>query len=289
MRKRDKNKIISVIKASGVTEPFNEEKIRRSLVRSGAEPGIIDSVVQKVREKIYDNISTKKLYKIVFDELRRRHRPAAGKYHLKKAIMELGPTGFPFEKYISELFKARGYQTVTGEIVEGYCVKHEVDVIAENGNEQFMMECKYHSDPGTVCDVKHALYVRARFQDIERKLQARQGQGMKPFKGWLVTNTRLTTDAERYGICSGLELMSWNFPSGKSLRERIDESGLHPVTCITSLTRSEKEKLLDKNIVLCKKLCRVPEVLQEIGIAEPRAKRIIEEAKNICQSIQIEI
>lgn len=287
MRKRNKNIIISVIKAGGATEPFEEEKIRRSLIRSGAGPDIIDTIVEKVEEKIHDSISTKKLYKMVFDELRRLHRPAAGKYHLKKAIMELGPTGFPFEKFIAELFIAEGYHTVTDQVVEGYCVRHEVDVIAKKEKNQLIMECKYHSDPGMVCDIKHALYVRARFLDIERKLQVRQRQNMKPFAGWLVTNTRMTTDAEQYGMCSGLELMSWNFPAGKSLRERIDNSGLHPVTCITSLSRNEKEKLLNKNIVLCKKLCKVPEVLQEIGIAEPRAKRIIKEAENICQSIQI--
>ena len=284
MRKRDQNKIISVIKANGQTELFDESKIRQSLVRSGAEPEIIDIVITETRKKIYSNIPTQKLYRIVFNELRKRHRPTAGKYHLKKAIMELGPTGFPFEKYIAEIFKAAGYLIQTGKIVPGHCVKHEVDVIAQNEKEQFMMECKFHSDPGTVCNVKQALYVSAPFQDIERKLKNESSPDTKLFKGWLVTNTRMTTDAEQYGICSRLELMSWNFPGGKSLRERIDESGLHPVTCITALSRSEKEQLLNKNIVLCRSLYMVPEVLQEIEITELRAKRIIKEAENIFQT-----
>lgn len=272
-----------VIKANGETEPFDENKIRRSLERSGAEPGIVDMVIKETRKKLYSNISTGKLYRIVFNELRRLQRPAAGRYHLKRAIMELGPTGFPFEKFISELFVADGYQTSTDRVIEGYCVRHEVDVIAENQKEQFMMECKYHSEPGVVCDVKHALYVRARFQDIEKKLRAQQGQDMKPFKGWLVTNTRMTLDAEKYGICSGLEMMSWNFPAGKSLRERIDDNGLHPVTCITLLTRSEKQQLLNKQIVLCRTLCANPAVLKDIGINDMRANKIIEEGRHICK------
>ena len=284
MRKRDQHKIISVVKANGQTELFDADKIRQSLLRSGTEPGIIDAVIESVRNKIYTNISTQKLYKIVFGELRKRHRPAAGKYHLKKAIMELGPTGFPFEKYIAEIFKAEGYYTQTGKIKMGQCVKHEVDVIAENDTEQIMMECKFHSQPGTVCNVKHALYVSARFQDIERNIKSGAFTDSKPFKGWLVTNTRMTSDAEQYGVCFGLGLLSWNFPEGKSLRERIDESGLHPVTCITSLNRSEKEQLLNKSIVLCKSLYMVPEVLQEIGISELRAQRIIKEAENILKT-----
>jgi len=284
MRKRDQHKVMTVIKANGETERFNEDKIRQSLLRSGAKPDTIDYVINKVKNKLYQNISTKKLYQIVYSELRKKHRPSAGKYHLKRAIMELGPTGFPFEKYIAEIFKAEGYQTQTGKIIMGRCVKHEVDVIAENDAEQFMMECKFHSEPGTVCNVKHALYVSARFQDIDRKINAGATTGSKPFKGWLVTNTRMTSDAEQYAVCFGLGLLSWNFPKGKSLRERIDKTGLHPITCITSLTRAEKSQLLDKMIVMCKNLCATPNVLLEIGISEPRAKRIIEEANNICKN-----
>ncbi|QJB29833.1 restriction endonuclease [Chitinophaga oryzae] len=270
-----------MIKANGDTEPFDEDKIRRSLIRSGTAPDMVDTIIGKVGERVYDNITTRKLYKIVFNELQKRRRPAAGKYHLKNAIMELGPTGFPFESFVASLFRADGYQVITGEMVEGHCVKHEVDVIADNGKDQFMMECKFHSRTGTVCDVKTALYVRARFWDIEKKLAAQQGKDSKLFKGWLVTNTRLTADAEQYGICSGLALMSWNFPAGQSLRERIDASGLYPVTCITSLSREEKEKLLAANIVLCKDLAKTPEVLGKIGISESRAQRITEEALNI--------
>lgn len=284
MRKRNHHKMITVIKANGETERFNEDKIRQSLLRSGATLDTIDYVLNKVKNKLYQKITTKKLYQIVYSELRKKHRPSAGKYHLKRAIMELGPTGFPFERYIAEIFNAEGYQTKTGKIIMGQCVKHEVDVIAENDTKKFMMECKFHSEPGTVCNIKHALYVSARFQDIEKKIKSATSPASKPFQGWLVTNTRMTSDAEQYGVCFGLGLLSWNFPKGKSLRERIDKTGLHPITCITSLTRAEKNQLLNKMIVLCKSLCATPAVLSKIGIGEPRAKRIIEEANNICKN-----
>lgn len=285
MRKRDQHKMITVIKANGETEPFNEDKIRQSLLRSGAKPDAIDYVINNVKNKLYQNIPTKKLYQIVYSELRKKHRPSAGKYHLKRAIMELGPSGFPFEKYIAEIFKAEGYQTLTGKIIMGQCVKHEVDVIAENETEQFMIECKFHSQPGTVCNVKHALYVSARFQDIEKKIKSATSPGSKLFKGWLVTNTRMTSDAEQYGVCFGLGLLSWNFPKGKSLRERIDKKGLHPITCITSLTKAEKNQLIKKMIVLCKTLCEKPGILSTIGINKIRAKKIIDEGKSICKNI----
>lgn len=283
MKKKPAVENILIVKADGSILPFNAQKIRQSLLRSGATSETIDHVIRNVESRLYQNISTKKLYKMVFSELRKKHLPSAGKYHLKRAIMELGPTGFPFENYISEVFKTQGYKTQTGKIIMGHCVKHEVDVIAENDAELFMMECKFHGEPGTVCDVKHALYVSARFQDIEKKIIA-NNPGSKKFKGWLVTNTRMTSDAEQYGICSGLQLMSWNFPKGKSLREKINNTGLHPVTCITSLSRTEKNRLLERMMVMCKSLCKNPDVLAEIGIAPIRAARILDEAKNICNT-----
>jgi hypothetical protein len=47
-----------------------------------------------------------------------------------------------------------------------------------------------------------------------------------------------------------LELLSRDFPAGKSLRQRIDESGLHPITCMTLLSYKEKQLLSGKMIVL---------------------------------------
>lgn len=284
MNKKQEKTMVSVVKANGEMELFNENKIRQSLLRSGTTTDMIEQIIKNVKNKLYQNISTNKLYQIVYSELRKKHRPSAGKYHLKRAIMELGPTGFPFEKYIAEIFKTEGYQTQTGKIIIGRCIKHEVDVIAENDTEQFMMECKFHSQRGPVCNVKHVLYVSARFQDIERIIKSRASTDSKAFKGWLVTNTRMTSEAEQYGVCFGLGLLGWNFPEGKSLRERIDKTGLHPVTCITSLTRAEKNQLLNKMIVMCKVLCANPSVLSEMGINEARTKRIIEEANNICKN-----
>lgn len=62
--------------------------------------------------------------------------------------MELGPSGFPFEKFISEILKFQGFAVQVGVIVEGHCVKHEIDVVAEKGEEHFMIECKFHNTQG---------------------------------------------------------------------------------------------------------------------------------------------
>src|SRR5690606_6702976 len=149
-------------------------------------------------------------------------------------------SGYPFEKYVGEILKHEGYKTRVGQIVQGHCVQHEVDVIASKDDQHFMVECKFHSDQVRKCDVKIPLYIHSRFLDVEKAWEQRPGHGHKFHQGWVMTNPRFTTDATQYGTCAGLNLVSWDFPKKGSLRERIDGSGLHPITCLTTLTKKEK-------------------------------------------------
>lgn len=273
---------MKIVKANGDIVAYDSNYLRRSLKSAGTDKHLVEKVIELVERQIYDLISTAELYKIVFKELRRLKRSAAGKYNLKRAIMELGPTGFPFEKFVAALHRAEGFSTETGPIIKGYCVRHEVDVVAEKGNLHFMMECKFHNESGKVCDLKTALYVYARFLDIEKVWKQIPGHRDKIHRGWLVTNMRFTSDAIKYGTCAGLGLLSWDFPAGESLRERIDRSGLHPITCLTSLGKKEKQMLLQRMIVLCRDLCEQPLVLHEIGVRGTKGAAVMEEAAAIC-------
>lgn len=273
---------MNIVKANGDVVEYDANYLRRSLKRAGTHQSLIERVITAVEMDIYDRISTADLYKIVFRTLRRLKKSAAGKYNLKRAIMDLGPTGFPFERFVAALHQAEGFTTRTGVIVKGYCVHHEVDVVAQKANLHIMMECKFHNESGRVCDLKTALYVYARFLDIERVWKELPGHRDKVHGGWLVTNMRFTSEAIKYGTCMGLNLLSWDFPSGESLRERIDRSGLHPITCLTGLQKREKQILLQRELVLCRDLCNRPIVLSEIGIKGARAAAILDEAAEIC-------
>ncbi len=230
-------------------------------------------------------MSTKQIYKIAHRILREIEQPIAGRYHLKTGIMELGPSGFPFEQYLSEILKYQGYAVQVGKVVEGKCVKHEVDVIAEKDELHFMIECKYHNAPGIVCEVKIPLYIQARFKDIEAQWSLMPGHGTKFHQGWVVTNTRFTSDAITYGQCAGLNLVSLDFPQKGSLREMIEETGLYPLTCLTSLTSQEKKSLLNRKIVLCKEVCNHPQYFQELNITPDRVKLILEEGNRLCHKL----
>jgi Holliday junction resolvase-like predicted endonuclease len=272
-----------VIKAFGKADRFSAEKLTRSLKRSGVSDEIITEVVQEITAQLQDGITTKQIYKQAFDLLKQYSKPHAARYKLKQAINDLGPSGFPFESFVAELLKYEGYTTQTGVIVEGHCVTHEIDVIAEKDDHHFMVECKFHNNPGIHSDVKVPLYIQSRFVDVAAKWKELPGQESRFHQAWLVTNTRFTGDALTYGTCMGIHLISWDYPEKFSLRDRITTSGLYPLTCLLSLTNQEKTLLLNRGTVLCKQLCRQPELLKLIGIRnEQRIQAILGEAEQVC-------
>ena len=275
-------KKILVKKYSGDLVEFDRDKLIRSLKNARASKEVIDTIVSEVEKNLYDGITTHKIYQMAFRILKRKKGVCASRYKIKKAIMELGPSGFPFEKYVGAIIKSEGFDTEVGVTVQGFCVTHEVDVVAKTDAKHIMVECKYHNRQGRVNDVKIPLYIQSRFLDIEKQCKKEDGHALKFHQGWIFTNTRFTSDAIEYAECAGLKLFSWDYPVGDSLKDKINRSGLYPVTSLADLTRKEKQLLLEEGIVLCKDLCEHPGILQKIGIPRSKYKKIMETLKEMC-------
>lgn len=274
---------INVTKSSGEEAPFSKKKLRRSLERSGAGEKDIYRILIEIDKMLYPGISTKKIYKKAFSLLRKTENSTAARYKLKKAIMELGPSGFPFERYIAEVFKSDGYKVKVSQFLDGMCLTHEVDIVAENNEEYLLIECKFHAESSRICNVKIPLYLDSRFRDIENFQRSFQIENTKIRKGCIVTNTRFSEDAMRYGKCAGLSLLGWNFPERGSLKERVDNAGIYPITCLTTITKQEKKSLLKREIVLCKDLFNHKKILRNIGIKDARMKRVFKEVTALCK------
>ena len=278
-------KEILIEKASGETELFSEIKLRRSLECVKAAPESINKIVDHVSKEIKSGAKTQQIYKHAFLLLRKLEQPVAERYSLKRAIMELGPTGHPFEKLVGEILKSEGFSVGVGKIVQGSCVSHEIDVIAEKDNRHIMVECKFHNQQGVKSDVKVALYVQARFEDVQKQWQKQPDHGHKFHEVWLITNTKLTSDAIRYAKCVGMKAIGWNYPPNGSLQNLIENAGLHPLTCLTTLSSAHKRLLLDRGLVLCKEILENKNLLQGIGFNESKIKQIEQEINNLCRTI----
>ncbi|MEO1438392.1 MAG: restriction endonuclease, partial [Bacteroidota bacterium] len=260
-----------VQKESGEREPFVLEKLRHSLERVGAKEETIVKIINNIEHDIHDQtITSRKLFNKAYQELKKRAKPVAARYKLRKAIIELGPSGYPFERFIGEIFKVQGFDVQVGVNVQGHCVNHEIDVIAIKDNRKVYVECKFHRDGNYKNDVKIPLYIHSRYRDIERQRRKDPAEKNYNFEGWLITNTRFSDDALRYGYCSNMTLLGWDQPKKGNLKDRVDLAGLHPLTCLSSLTKYEKKRLLDTNIVLARHVLESEVMLQNLGLKPQR-------------------
>tara|TARA_R110002167_G_scaffold52631_8_gene151756 strand:- start:327 stop:1169 length:843 start_codon:yes stop_codon:yes gene_type:complete len=271
-----------IVKSSGEKVKFSIGKLRNSLKHSGADDALVAQIVDRVRDELYQGISTKEIYNRAFALLKKKKSVFASKYKLKRAIYELGPTGFPFEKFISAILSYSGYNTQVGKIMPGICVTHEIDVYAEKNGIVTIVECKFHNEEGRNCNVKVPLYINSRYQDVKQQWEKGNAKTKTFDKGWVATNTRFTEDAIIYGNCVGLNLLSWDYPLDNGLKDRIDRLGLYPITVSHLLTGREKEFLLGRDIVLCRQLIKDTFFLDHLGISDTRKGRILKEIGLLC-------
>jgi len=274
-------KPIFIIKASGEREAWNSKKLARSLHAARASDGLVREIVEHIEKDLTDGLRTSDIYRHAFALLKRYDRPVAAQYSLRKAIAELGPSGFPFERFVAKILEAQGYRTQVGTIVQGFCVSHEVDIIAEKNDERILVEAKFHNSPQTKSDVKVALYVDARFRDIEKRITQEEGQH-RFTHAWLITNTSFTAQAIQYGICAGLALTGWNYPRGRTLQDLIQETQTHPITCLTTLTSTHKTQLLNEGVVLCQDIVKDSTPLARMGLAKSRIASVVKEGEQVC-------
>lgn len=277
------NHLISITKSDGTKQLFEEEKLVNSLRHVGTPPEIIEDVVDEVEKEMRDGMTTADIYKHAFLLLRKHSTPVAAKYSVRRGMMELGPEGFPFEKFVARIFKMWGYDSITDQTVLGTCVDHEVDVVAWKGDSLAMIEAKYHNEFGMKSDLKIALYVKARFDDLSQNDFDYGGVKRKLSERWIFTNTKFTDKAIKYGECTNMKLISWNYPSKDNLHDIIGQNGLHPVACLTSLSRDQKKGLADRNTLVCVDLVGNPHLLDDIGIHGEIAEKVLTEAQLVIE------
>ncbi|MFH1473017.1 MAG: ATP cone domain-containing protein [bacterium] len=257
-------KQVTIVKANGSREAFEPEKLRASLLNSGANNEVAEKVVTHLSSELRDDMTTSEIYKHAFSVLNNMSRPVARSYSLRRAVMDLGPSGFPFEDFVAEILKAKGFTCLTRQTLLGGCVPHEVDVVAYNEKKLLIVEAKFHNELGTKSDLKVALYVKARFDDLRDNVYDYGRDDRKITDAWLVTNTKFSSTAIHYGLCRDLIMIGWNYPEKGNLQDMIEEEVLHPITCLSSLSSSDKKTLIEASVVLCSTIKKNPEILNQI-------------------------
>lgn len=270
-----------IVKAGGEREPFNPSRLVSSLRRSGAGAHAAERITQSITTTLVPGMSSKEVYSRAFALLRKESRPAAARYSLRRALFELGPTGHPFEDFIAHLFHAEGWQVETRKIIRGKCVSHEVDLYASHPGQDAHLaaELKYHNDPDYKSDLKTALYVKSRFDDIFACDLAMRTCPVD--RGILITNTKFTSEAVAYAECSCVELLGWSYPADNSLLMRMSRSKIYPITALTRLSRGEKNLLIGSGVIAVDQILHDRRQLDILRLLPERVGELLAEADGL--------
>jgi hypothetical protein len=271
-----------IVKANGEREVFSREKLFRSLIRSGADEKSALRVLEKIEKTLTTGDTTRDIYRRAFLSLReqKNNMANAARYSVKRALFELGPSGYPFEHFVAQIFEEMGYTTKIGQMKNGMCVSHEIDIIAQKNDEILMGEAKYHNRAGITSDVKIPLYVYARLLDVEEK--EKEEHTTSYFTKLIVTNTKFSSQAIHYGLCKKIRMISWDYPKEGNLRELIENHSVHPVSCLTTLSGAQKRFLLEKGVVRCKQMLLNSDLYSFLNLSSLEKEKVQSELKNLC-------
>ncbi len=272
---------MEILKSDGKRVEYEPNKIRRTLLRAGAKPELIERILESVNRQIRDGMSTRALYSIVRRELKRASRCLASRYNLRDALLKLGPAGFRFEKYVASILGAYQYETATPEDeFAGLCVRHEVDVVAKKNGRTIMIEAKFRNKFGESVNLKDTMATWAAFVDFVEG--AKTGKCPHFDEVWIVSNGRFSERALQFGVCRGIRMVGWGAEE-HSLPRLVDHATLYPITVIDDIRSDELDAFAENNLMLCREIAeRDPTSLgRQMKISGERAAKII----SACQDV----
>lgn len=262
----------TVLKNSGEEQPYSEEKLMRSLKHTCLSQEACSSIASEVTKGISPSTSSNEIYEKTSSLLKKKSKLAAVQYSLKRSLFDLGPEGHNFETFVARYFEELGYATLECVTIPGLLVNHEIDVIATRPKQKLYIECKFHNRLGIKNDIKVALYVKARWDDVKA------GPEGKTLTGYfLASNTSFSKDALIYAKGTGLQLLGVNAPEENSFLDEIKRLKLYPITSLTKLSTSMKREILGKKIIAAKDLLDQKDLLQKMGCDEEKMNEICEE------------
>lgn len=267
---------MKIIKADGTQEEFDARKLEKSLKKSGAKKSEVENILRTVEQQLTPQSKSHDIYRLAFSLLSEQDSHIALKYSLRRAIFNLGPSGFPFEDYLARIFEAEGYATKRRLILKGKCATHEIDLAGYAPHDSFIAEAKFHMRPGIKSDLQVALYSYARFLDLESgRICKADVCGI--ISHYVITNTKFTHAAISYAKCTGVRLLSWDYPKQDSLQNKVERHGLYPVTALTSLSDRQKRLLIENECLLITDIALHPGILKMLTLSKKQEQALLDE------------
>ncbi len=268
-----------VVKADGRQEPFDREKLLRSARLMGAAPEVAERVVRLVEQQVYNGIPTLELARLLQQELRRVPSLARYGINLRESLAKIRP--YPdFEVFIRGLLKFTGYKVQVGGIWPGRCGEHEIDGVLRRGRENTVLEVKHHSNYHTQTGLDVVRIARATLEDFQEGYK----RGATPLnftKYLIVSNTKLSSQAERYARCRELGFTGWFTPATGSLNALVLQHRYYPITFLRGLSPTEHRQFSLARIYTVKDLLSrsLRDLASSTGLTQNRLSTLAKRAR----------
>ncbi|MCX8150188.1 MAG: ATP cone domain-containing protein [Candidatus Bathyarchaeota archaeon] len=275
---------VFVTKANGSKQPFDKNKVVQTCLRLGASQQIAFEVASKVEKRLYNGISTAKILQMIFRFLA-KYRPSTRNFIDLRRGLSLMRSKPDFEVFVQLLLAHNGFEVTPNRLIKGKCVEHEVDAVAKKDGITYFVEAKHHVNYHAPTGLDESRIARAVLEDISEGYSLGVNE-LKVDCAMIVTNTRFSEQATRYGACRGILQIGWSLPEHLDLRSMIEAKQLYPLTCIKGLPRPVQERLSDAGIVLIKQLAEENprRLARQIGLSQVMLDDVVEKARTIIQS-----
>jgi len=271
---------VFVTKADGARQLFDREKVVKTCLRMDASRKIAAEVAGRVEKSLYDGIPTSKILQMTL-RLLRSYKPAIRHLLDLRRGLSLMDSKPEFERFVQVLLAHNGFDVSPNRLVTGKCVEHEVDAIAIKDGVTYFVEAKHHVNYHTLTGLDESRIARAILEDVTEGFEL----GICDLKidgAMIVTNTRYSEHAKRYGDCRNILQIGWRSPVNLSLQSMIEEKNLYPLSCLRSLKHETKTKLVNSGVVLMKQLFeeKPATLARKTGIPKETLTQIIKKAEN---------
>lgn len=255
---------MELIDPFGNRKEYAAEKIIDSVTRAGMDRDVAEQVEERVRDRVEDGMQTKRLYRIVYQEMREENPSAALRYRLREAIGALDPQRHEFEQYMAALLAEEGFETAWSPrpLPQGACSTHEIDVVAEQAGTTFAVECKHHYHYHRLTGMDVPMLQWATVDDLQDGYAQGLEDAVDVDRPWVVVNTKLSAHAKEYAECKGVRMTAWNYPDGDGLREMVERHRAYPIT-ILRVSAAAKRELSDHRILTVQQLLDLSKAEQD--------------------------
>lgn len=271
--------------AHGGMRDYEPQKIVKAAKRAGFDDDDAQRIESRVSNRIWDEITTAKLHSIVHDEMQEIHEGYARRFMLRESIADLDPNFHEFEKYMVKVLRADGVDATWSPRPkpQGACIDHEIDIVAEELGERFIVECKHHYHHHRYTGLDIPMRQWARLDDLKKGDEIGIKDAIEVDRAWVIVNTKLSDHAKEYAECKNVRMTAWDYPGEDALNSLVERNQTYPITMLRPPHHARVE-MSKRNILTLQDLLNLDdEEEHDLGLSDETLSDLRRRAREVLE------